>query len=322
MTDKKNSKNKHRANPASRRSKDKIEAAQAKRTAREQANVERVQKVLAVAGLASRREAERWISEGRVQVNDRTVSLGDRCSVQDVIKVDGRVQHIKDLGTKCRVLVYNKPVGEVCTRHDPEGRPTVFDHLPKTANERWVSIGRLDINTSGLLLFTTDGTLANQLMHPSSNIDREYAVRVRGNVDDDMIKRLKEGVLLDDGMAKFTDVKYFDGEGQNKWFHVVLMEGRNREVRRLWESQEVTVSRLKRVRYGCIFMPSSLPVGTWVELGQSEVNDLTALVGSERKSVRKLYGDERQRFRRQQSRQRIRQQEGRAAKPDQTDEQQ
>jgi 23S rRNA pseudouridine2605 synthase len=206
------------------------------------------------------------------------------------------------------VLAYNKPVGEVCTLKDPEGRPTVFDHLPKTKGERWVNIGRLDINTSGLLLFTTDGELANKLMHPSSGVDREYAVRVRGDVDEAMIERLKEGVMLDDGIARFTDVKFFDGEGQNKWFHVVLMEGKNREVRRLWESQGIAVSRLKRVRYGCIFMPSNVPVGTWVELGQREVNDLADLVGIERKQTKRMVGREKEQFQRVAKRQKIRQQ--------------
>ena len=268
---------------------------------------ERIQKLLAVAGIASRREAERWIADGRVTVNGKKAQLGDRATRFDEIRVDGRLLNLEDAGTSRRVLVYNKPVGEVCTRNDPEGRPTVFDNLPKTKGERWINIGRLDINTSGLLLFTTDGDLANKLMHPSSGVDREYAVRVRGEVDDAMIERLKEGVLLEDGMARFTDVRYFDGEGQNKWYHVVLMEGKNREVRRLWESQDVTVSRLKRVRYGCIFLPSNVPVGTWVELGQREVNDLADLVGMERKKTKRMIGREKEQFQRVAKRQKIRQ---------------
>ncbi|MBU2037703.1 MAG: pseudouridine synthase [Gammaproteobacteria bacterium] len=269
---------------------------------------ERIQKLLALAGVASRREVERWIGEGRVSVNGVTAKLGDRASRYDDVRVDGRQVNLEDAGRSRRVLAYNKPVGEVCTLKDPEGRPTVFDHLPKTKGERWVNIGRLDINTSGLLLFTTDGELANKLMHPSSGVDREYAVRVRGDVDEAMIERLKEGVMLDDGIARFTDVKFFDGEGQNKWFHVVLMEGKNREVRRLWESQGIAVSRLKRVRYGCIFMPSNVPVGTWVELGQREVNDLADLVGIERKQTKRMVGREKEQFQRVAKRQKIRQQ--------------
>lgn len=269
---------------------------------------ERIQKLLALAGVASRREVERWIEEGRVSVNGVTAKLGDRASRYDDVRVDGRQLSLEDAGRSRRVLAYNKPVGEVCTLKDPEGRPTVFDHLPKTKGERWVNIGRLDINTSGLLLFTTDGELANKLMHPSSGVDREYAVRVRGDVDEAMIERLKEGVMLDDGMARFTDIKFFDGEGQNKWFHVVLMEGKNREVRRLWESQGIAVSRLKRVRYGCIFMPSNVPVGTWVELGQREVNDLADLVGIERKQTRRMTVREKEQFQRAAKRQKIRQQ--------------
>ncbi|WP_028292727.1 23S rRNA pseudouridine(2605) synthase RluB [Oceanobacter kriegii] len=269
---------------------------------------ERVQKILAVTAVApSRREAERWIAEGRVTVNGEKAVLGDRADRHDEIRVDGRVVKMDDVGRVCRVLAYNKPVGEVCSRVDPEGRPTVFDHLPKTKGERWINVGRLDINTSGLLLFTTDGELANKLMHPSTGVDREYAVRVRGDVDEPMIERLKEGVLLEDGMARFTDVKFFDGEGANKWYHCVVMEGRNREVRRLWESQEVEVSRLKRVRYGCIFLPSSIPVGTWVELGQREVNDLRDMVDMERKKIRRLIGKEKVRFQREQKRQKVRQ---------------
>jgi len=268
---------------------------------------ERIQKLLAVAGVGSRREIERWIAEGRITVNNIKAQLGDRATRFDEIRVDGRLLELADAGTSRRVLVYNKPVGEVCTRNDPEGRPTVFDHLPKTKGERWVNIGRLDINTSGLLLFTTDGELANNLMHPSSGVDREYAVRIRGEVDEAMIERLKEGVLLDDGVAKFTDVRFFDGEGQNKWYHVVLMEGKNREVRRLWESQGVAVSRLKRVRYGCIFLPSNVPVGTWVELSQREVNDLSDLVGMERKKTKRMVGREKEQFQRVAKRQKVRQ---------------
>jgi 23S rRNA pseudouridine2605 synthase len=268
---------------------------------------ERIQKLLALAGVGSRREIEGWIAEGRVTVNGVMARLGDRGGRHDDVRVDGRQIDLKDVGRTVRVLAYNKPVGEVCTRTDPEGRPTVFEHLPRTKGERWVNIGRLDINTSGLLLFTTDGELANKLMHPSSGIDREYAVRVRGDVDEAMIERLKEGVLLDDGMARFTDIQYFDGDGQNKWYHVVLMEGKNREVRRLWESQGVTVSRLKRVRYGCIFMPSNVPVGTWVELAQKDVNDLYDLVGLERKNVKRMVGKEKENFERVAKRQKIRQ---------------
>ncbi|MBM97288.1 MAG: 23S rRNA pseudouridylate synthase B [Oceanospirillaceae bacterium] len=269
---------------------------------------ERIQKLLALAAISSsRREAERWIADGRVSLNGKTAVLGDRADRHDDIRVDGRPVKLEDAGRSRRVLAYNKPVGEVCSRTDPDGRPTVFDHLPKTKGERWINVGRLDINTSGLLLFTTDGELANKLMHPSTGVDREYAVRVRGNVDEAMIERLKEGVLLDDGMAKFTDVQYFDGEGQNKWYHVVLMEGRNREVRRLWESQGVEVSRLKRVRYGCIFMPSNIPVGTWVELSQRELNDLADSVGIERKKIHRLIGKEKQNFQRHQKRQKVRQ---------------
>ena len=268
---------------------------------------ERIQKLLSLTGVASRREAERWIADGRVTVNGERAKLGDRAGRNDDIRVDGRAISVEEAGVNTRVIAYNKPVGEVCTRDDPEGRPTVFDHLPKTKNERWINVGRLDINTSGLLLFTTDGELANKPMHPSSGVDREYAVRVRGDVDQDMINRLKEGVLLEDGMASFTDVRYFDGEGQNKWYHVVLMEGRNREVRRLWESQEITVSRLKRVRYGCIFMPANVPVGTWVELGQKEVNDLYDLVDLRRRTVKKFVGKEKEQYLRQMRRQKVRQ---------------
>jgi len=240
---------------------------------------ERIQKLLAQMGIASRREAEKMISEGRVKINDEIAKLGERALYSDKLFIDGKPVKIEPRSyDDYRVIVYSKPEGVICSQSDPEGRPTVFDHLPKLKNQRWISVGRLDINTSGLLILTTDGELANRLMHPSYEIDREYAVRIHGEVDEAMLNRLKEGVLLDDGIAKFTDVREFGGEGKNKWFHAVLMEGRNREVRRLWESQDVQVSRLKRVRYGCIFLPSRLKVGAWEELTTKDINDLRGLV--------------------------------------------
>jgi 23S rRNA pseudouridine2605 synthase len=240
---------------------------------------ERIQKLLAQAGVASRREAEKMISDGRIKLNDELATLGDRAQHKDSLYLDGVLLTIeKPSYDDYRVIVYSKPEGVICSNSDPEGRPTVFDHLPKLKNQRWISVGRLDINTSGLLILTTDGELANRLMHPSYQIDREYAVRIHGEVDDAMLKRLTDGVLLEDGMAKFTDVREFGGEGRNKWFHAVVMEGRNREVRRLWESQEVQVSRLKRVRYGCIFLPSRLKVGAWEELTNKDINELRSLV--------------------------------------------
>ena len=240
---------------------------------------ERIQKLLAQAGVASRREAEKMISQGRIKINDVIATLGDRAVHSDTLSLDGVPLAIeKPSYDDYRVIVYSKPEGVICSNSDPEGRPTVFDHLPKLTNQRWISVGRLDINTSGLLILTTDGELANRLMHPSYQIDREYAIRIHGEVDDAMLKRLTDGVLLDDGMAKFSDVREFGGEGRNKWFHAVVMEGRNREVRRLWESQEVQVSRLKRVRYGCIFLPSRLKVGAWEELTTKDINELRSLV--------------------------------------------
>ena len=227
---------------------------------------EKLQKVLARFGLGSRRSLEAWIRDGRVRVNGRVATLGQRVDDRDRIEVDGRPLQRREAAAVPRVLLYNKPQGEICTRDDPEGRPTCFERLPRVPGSRWVSIGRLDFNTSGLLLFTTDGELANRLMHPSSSLDREYAVRVHGEVDDDMLQRLREGVLLEDGPARFTDVQRYGGEGANQWYHVVLMEGRNREVRRLWESQGVEVSRLKRVRFGPLVMPSTLVAGRWLEL--------------------------------------------------------
>ncbi|MDY6798490.1 MAG: pseudouridine synthase [Pseudomonadota bacterium] len=241
---------------------------------------ERVQKLLARAGVGSRRQVEGWMEEGRIAVNGQPAALGAKATVDDRIELDGKALDLAGAGEVVRrVLIYNKPEGEVTSRNDPEGRPTVFDRLPRLKDQRWVAIGRLDINTTGLVLFTTDGELANRLMHPSGEIDREYAVRVFGEVDDEMINRLLEGVLLEDGMARFTDITPAGGKGTNRWFHVTLMEGRKREVRRLWESQGVTVSRLKRVRFGPLFLPSRLTMGKWEELDQKAVDALSRAAG-------------------------------------------
>jgi 23S rRNA pseudouridine2605 synthase len=237
---------------------------------------EKLQKVLARAGLGSRREMERWIEAGRVQIDGRQATLGDRVNGESAISVDGRAVAQAEVD-KTRVLLYHKPRGEVSSRKDPEGRKTVFDRLPKLKNGRWISVGRLDYNTSGLLLFTTDGELANALMDPSSNIEREYMVRVKGEVDEDTLKRLAEGVMLEDGVARFTDIVDGGGEGSNHWYYVVIMEGRTREVRRLWESQDCVVSRLKRTRYGNVFIPSKVKQGMYVELDKKEVKGLYQL---------------------------------------------
>ncbi len=257
-------------------------------SASELSTSEKLQKVLAAAGYASRREIERWITSGRIQINGKTAKLGDRVTSEDTIDVDGRRFHSEQTEKVIRVLLYNKPEGEICTRSDPEGRPTVFDHLPRIKGERWVAIGRLDINTSGLLLFTNDGSLANKLMHPSSNIDREYMVRVFGTVDDDMLQRMKDGVLLEDGSAKFTDISVGQEKGANRWYTVALMEGRNREVRRLWESQGVEVNRLKRVRFGPIFLPSYTSSGQWLELEHQAIADLCWQAGIDEPKKRTL----------------------------------
>ncbi len=233
---------------------------------------EKLQKVLARAGFGSRREMEEWIKQGRIKINGKVADIGDRVSKVDALLVDGKkVNPNSAVSELQRVLLYNKPEDEICSRKDPEGRRSVFDKLPPITHGRWVAIGRLDINTSGLLLFTTDGELANRLMHPSSNIDREYAVRVMGDVTDEIIANMLKGVMIDEHLCKFSDIQYFAGEGANRWYHVVLMEGRNREVRKLWESQGIRVSRLKRVRYGPIFIPSRVKKGDFYELPKEEM---------------------------------------------------
>jgi 23S rRNA pseudouridine2605 synthase len=259
---------------------------------------EKLQKVLARTGLGSRREMETWIQSRRVEVNGKIATLGDRVDDKARISVDGKpLDRAPAQQTRC--ILYHKPTGEVCTRDDPQGRRTVFQRLPKLKTGRWISIGRLDFNTSGLLLFTTDGELANALMHPSSNIEREYMVRVMGEWSQDMLQQLLDGVMLEDGIARFADIQDGGGDGINHWFYVVLMEGRNREVRRLWESQGLTVSRLKRVRYGDVFIPSRVKQGQWVELDHKEVKSLYRLADLPVKDLQRGTAKEREVMERQ-----------------------
>ena len=261
---------------------------------------ERVQKILARHGIGSRRQVESWIAEGRIEINGKKANLGMRVQPHDQVAIDGRGIQLSTESSTRRVIAYNKPEGEVCTRNDPEGRPTVFDRLPKIAGERWIAIGRLDINTSGLLLFTNDGELANRLMHPSYQIEREYAVRVFGEVTEQKVKNLFDGVELEDGMARFTDIVDSGNEGINRWFHVCILEGRNREVRRLWESEELAVSRLKRVRYGSTIIPDHLRQGKWNELEQKDVDALADLVNLPRVKAGPRTVEDQQRAERQQ----------------------
>ncbi|MCU7843170.1 MAG: pseudouridine synthase [Candidatus Thiodiazotropha sp. (ex Monitilora ramsayi)] len=250
---------------------------------------ERLQKVLANAGMGSRREIEGWISAGRVEVNGSVAQLGQRVNPSDAIKVDGRKISVRRLEPPQReVMVYNKPEGELVTRKDPEGRRTVFDRLPKLKHGRWIPVGRLDINSSGLLLLTTDGELANQLMHPSRQVEREYAVRVMGEVTNDQLEELVHGVELEDGPARFEEIVESGGDGINRWYHVVIMEGRQREVRRMWEAVGAKVNRLKRVRYGSVILESALKVGRWRLLADGEINELLKTLGlkSDKKSAR------------------------------------
>lgn len=240
---------------------------------------ERLHKRLAQAGCGSRRAIEEWIRAGRITVNGQPALVGASVAPGDVVCVDGKaVNWERAVAPTSRVLIYNKPNAEVCTRSDPEGRATVFDRLPRVEG-RWVAVGRLDFTTLGLLLFTNDGALAHRLMHPSSGLEREYAVRVLGKVDAAMLRILRDGVTLEDGSAHFDSIIDAGGQGSNHWYHVIVHEGRNREVRRLWESQGVTVSRLMRVRYGPITLPKGLLPGRYRELDETEVNALLAAAG-------------------------------------------
>jgi len=235
---------------------------------------ERIQKILANEGIVSRRQAENLIREGRIKVNGQEAILGMSISRRDLIEIDGKTVEISEGTNPLRVLMYNKKVGEISSTKDPEGRPSVFLALPKISKGKWISVGRLDINTSGLMLFTNNGELANKLMHPSSKIEREYVARIRGQVELDHIRRLLEGVNLEDGKASFSDIQPGRKGKSNQWFAMVIMEGRTREVRRMWESQGFAISRLKRVRIGGLFLPANLKQGNYKELSEKEIKSI------------------------------------------------
>lgn len=240
---------------------------------------ERIQKILAQLGLGSRRQIEEWIKDRKIKVNGQIAQLGDRLRPTDRVILNGRSIDIsKRINAPTRILIYNKPAGEIVSRRDPEGRPVIFTQLPKLQIGRWITVGRLDINTQGLLLVTNNGELANRLMHPAQSVVREYAVRVLGTIADEILQNLKQGVELEDGMAKFESIKAGRGEGVNRWYRVTLTEGRNRIVRRLWESQGVLVSRLIRIAYGSVELPSKLRARTFMELDDKEKAALMASV--------------------------------------------
>ena len=249
-----------------------------------EARPERLQKVLAQAGIGSRREMEEWIAAGRISVNGVTARLGQSVAPTDKIKIGGRLVNVRFTTTKTpRVVMYHKPEGEIVSRDDPEGRPSVFAALPRIRGGRWIAVGRLDINTSGLLLFTTSGELANQLMHPSSELVREYAVRVLGELTRETQQRLLDGVDLEDGPASFASIEEAGGEGANRWVRVTLFEGRNREVRRMFEAVGCTVSRLIRIRYGPFALPPQLKRGQVRELEEGEVRAFQGQLGKANK---------------------------------------
>ena len=244
---------------------------------------DKLQKLLAHAGLGSRRELETWISAGRVTVNGRLAKLGDRASVTDKIAVDGKpVRLAAQSKTGIKALIYHKPEGQICSRKDPQGRPTVFENLPKLTSGRWVAVGRLDLNTSGLLLFTDNGDLANRLMHPSSGLEREYLVRIRGKASQESIQKLTVmGVKLEGKLAKFESVFPADlaEQGSNHWYRVVICEGRYREVRRMWDSVGHKVSRLKRIRYGSIKLSRDLRQGQSQKMAPKQLEKLVTKAG-------------------------------------------
>ncbi len=253
----------------------------APQAAAEPAETHKLQKLLAQAGLGSRRELEEWIAAGRISVNGKPAHVGQRVGAGDRIKVNGRLVHLRFVARVPRVLLYHKPEGEIVSRDDPQGRPSVFDRLPPLKGGRWVAIGRLDFNTEGLLLFTTGGELANRMMHPRYGIEREYAVRIVGQLAEEQRRQLLEGVRLADGVARFGVLEDAGGEGTNRWYRVTIAEGRNREVRRLFEALGLTVSRLIRVRYGPVALPRRLKRGMSSELSEAEAASLVAALGGE-----------------------------------------
>jgi 23S rRNA pseudouridine2605 synthase len=239
---------------------------------------QKLQKLLAQAGLGSRREMEELIIAGKVTINGKVASIGDRAGPEDVVRVGRRTIHFKSGERLPRLMLYHKPEGEIVSRDDPQDRPSVFDKLPQLRSSKWIAIGRLDYNTSGLLIFTTDGELANRLMHPRFEVEREYAVRIMGRLTPEVVERLTTGVELEDGLAKFDYLSDEGGEGSNHWYRVILKEGRNREVRRMFEAAGMTVSRLMRVRFGPINLPPRLKRGKWMELDEAEIKRLLALI--------------------------------------------
>lgn len=245
----------------------------------------KLHKVLAEAGLGSRRDMEELIVAGRVSVNGEPAHIGQRILPTDAVRINGKLIQRRVSSKPPRVLVYHKPAGEIVSHDDPEGRPSVFDRLPTMKAGKWLAVGRLDFNTEGLLLFTTSGDLANRLMHPRYNIDREYAVRTLGELEEGMRQKLLSGVELDDGKAAFSKIQNGGGEGINRWYRVVIGEGRNREVRRMFEAVGLTVSRLIRTRYGAMTLPSGLKRGRWEEFEENDVRALMAAFGVEKKGA-------------------------------------
>ncbi len=254
---------------------------------------DKLQKLLAHAGYGSRREIETWISLGRVTVNGKRAKLGDRAGSHDRLLLDGKLLNLRPQHTQqIKVLIYHKPEGQICTRKDPKGRPTIFDDLPAIPNGRWVSVGRLDINTSGLILLTNNGDLANKLMHPSTGVEREYLVRIRGRASDETINTLtRKGVMIDGKAARFESIVAADlaEEGTNHWYKVIIKEGRYREVRRIWDEVGHTVSRLKRIRYGTVKLTRDVKLGQNTKMAPKQLEKLVTSVGLAEEFQTQLY---------------------------------
>ncbi|MFT4630328.1 MAG: 23S rRNA pseudouridine2605 synthase [Dinoroseobacter sp.] len=254
---------------------------------------DKLQKLLAHAGLGSRREIETWISDGRISVNGKRAKLGDRAAADDRVLLDGKMLLLNEASDQTiKALIYHKPEGEICSRKDPKGRPTIFDNLPSIPGGRWVSVGRLDINTSGLLLLTNNGELANKLMHPSTGLEREYLVRIRGKASEETIKTLTgTGVMIDDKPARFERVIGADmaDEGTNHWYRVIIREGRYREVRRMWDEVGHTVSRLKRIRYGTIKLTRDVKRGQHSKIAPMQLEKMVVSLGIEDLFTGQLY---------------------------------